>query len=124
MRSATAAADTIGLGDKGDGTPASHTEAKQRHAHINNGHIPDMYRLGSPHDVYEFKCYLYPVPRHARHPWQSLPAMWRSRIGLGYDHSFAFGNTEETLRASVYGLTAHEAPRMISPLTDVRAWGM
>ena len=57
MRNATAAADTIRLGDKGDGTPASHAEAKQCHAHINNSHIPDMYRLGSPHDVYEFKCY-------------------------------------------------------------------
>ena len=56
-RKATAAADTIRLGDKGNGTPASHAEAKQCHAHINNSHIPDMYRLGSPHDVYEFKCY-------------------------------------------------------------------
>ena len=83
MRSATAAADTIGLGDKGDGTPASHTEAKQRHAHINNGHIPDMYRLGSLHDVYEFKCYT-PFRGTRGRSWQWLPAMWRGPIDLGW----------------------------------------
>ena len=45
------------MGDKGDGTPASKAEAKQRHAWLNQGHIPDLYRVGPPHTIWEVKCW-------------------------------------------------------------------
>ena len=45
------------MGDKGDGTPCGKAEAGRRHAHLNDGHIPDMYRVGPPHILYEWKCY-------------------------------------------------------------------
>ena len=77
-------------------------------AHINNGHIPDMYRLGSPHDVYEFKCY---TPfRGTRCALGNGSQRCGGAASTSDGHTFAFGNTEETLRASVYGLTARGAP--------------
>ena len=124
MRNATAAADTIRLGDKGDGTPASHAEAKQRHAHINNGHIPDMYRLGSPHDVYEFKCY---TPFRGTRGAVAPSAMASSDVAEPHRPRMAPPSPSVTLRrryVPAYTASPHEAPRMIPPLTDARAWGM
>ena len=43
MRCASTATNPVRLGDKGDGTPGTKAEAKQRHAHLNEGHIPDIY---------------------------------------------------------------------------------
>ena len=48
LRSASAT-NPVRLGDKGNGTPESKAEAKRRHAHLNDGHIPDIYRTGPPH---------------------------------------------------------------------------
>jgi hypothetical protein len=88
------------------------------HTHINNGHIPDMYRLGSPHDVYEFKGYT---------PFRGTPGALGNgsqRCGGaastsdGHD-SFAFGNTEEMLRASLYG-RPHRTRRPHDPPLDRR----
>ena len=36
---------------------ASKAESKRRHAWLNDGHIPDIYRVGPPHTIWEFKCY-------------------------------------------------------------------
>ena len=33
------------------------TRTKRRHAHLNDGHIPDIYRTGPPHILWEWKCY-------------------------------------------------------------------
>ena len=43
-------------GDLGDVTSAaSREEARQRHAHVNKGHVPDLYRLGVVPWVWEYK---------------------------------------------------------------------
>ena len=34
------------LGDRGDGTAAGKETARQRYAHINAGHVPDIIRFG------------------------------------------------------------------------------
>ena len=91
--------------------PPKQKRSKTTHApHINNGHIPDMYRLGSPHkfNVYKFKCY---TPfRGTRGALGNSSQRCVGPASTSDGHSFAFGNTEETLRASVYGLTARGAP--------------
>ena len=35
------------LGDRGDGTAAGKLAARQRYAHINAGHVPDIIRHGA-----------------------------------------------------------------------------
>ena len=90
MRCASTATNPVRLGDKGDGTPGTKAEAKQRHAHLNDGHIPDIYRLGPPHVLYEWKCFT---------PFRSRGALGRGSERCGGaasttdGHSFAFGNT-------------------------------
>ena len=92
IRSASSTADAVRLGDKGDGTPSSKAEASRRHAHLNDGHIPDMYRLGPPHVLYEWKCYT---------PFRSKGALGNGSRRCGGaasttdGNSFAFGNTLE-----------------------------
>ena len=67
LRSASTATNPVRLGDKGNGTSESTAEAKRRHAHLNDGHIPDIYRTGPPHILYEWKCY---TPfKGKRGPW-------------------------------------------------------
>jgi hypothetical protein len=44
------------LGDKRDGTTASQAEPAQRYKFLNDGHIPDLYRLGPPHTIWELNC--------------------------------------------------------------------
>ena len=41
----------------GDGSRASKAEAKQRHAWLNDGHIPDIYHLSPIPSLIEFKCW-------------------------------------------------------------------
>ena len=107
MRCASTATNPVRLGDKGDGTPGTKAEAKQRHAHLNDGHIPDIYRLGPPHVLYEWKCFT---------PFRSRGALGRGSERCGGaasttdGHSFAFGNTLENLRSIVYGRKAMGAP--------------
>jgi len=95
------------LGDRGDGTPTSKAEAKQRHAYLNAGHIPDIYRVGRPNVLWEFKC--------------PTPFVVHGALGLGSErgggaastsdgHFIAFGNTLENLVAIVFGLKARGAP--------------
>ena len=48
---------TLHKGDRGDGTPAGKEEARRRHAHINTGTIPDIYRDGALPSCWETKCY-------------------------------------------------------------------
>ena len=50
-------AGAIKLGDKGDGSEASKAATRERHAYLNAGHVPDIYRLGQPHNLWELKCY-------------------------------------------------------------------
>ena len=95
---------TLKLGDRGDGTRVSKEEARRRYAHINDGHVPDIVRHGTPPSCYEYKCYTPFLPDGA--------------LGLGSNgcggaasatdgHFIAFGNTEEALRAVVFGQTEH-----------------
>ena len=89
------------LCDRGDGSPASKETARQRWAHVNAGHVPDIARLGTPPHAYELKVYT---------PYNQTVA-----LGLGSTrnggapstaegHTHAFGCTEENLRKLVLGL--------------------
>ena len=95
------------LGDKGDGTPSSKAEAGRRHAHLNDGHIPDMYRLGPPHILYEWKCY---TPFRTKGAKGNGSQRCGGAASTADGHSFAFGNTLEWLRATVFGKTAMGSP--------------
>ena len=107
LSTASQAPDSLKLGDRGDGTPAGKEEARQRYAHINDGHVPDIVRHSSPPHCYEFKCF--------------TPFVVNGAIGLGSrarggaasttdGGTFAFGNTEEALRSTVLGLQARGSP--------------
>ena len=89
------------LCDRGVGSPASKETARQRWAHVNAGHVPDIARLSSPPHAYELKVYT---------PYNQTVA-----LGLGSErnggapstaegHIHAFGCTEEKLRKLVLGL--------------------
>ena len=108
------AAGRIVLGDRGDGSAASKDEARRLHAHINEGHVPDLIRHDSPPSMMEFKCY--------------SPFLDRTSVALGNGSRthggaastadggrFAFGNTEEKLRATVLGV-AERGDRADGPL--------
>mmetsp|Transcript_30806 Transcript_30806/g.98551 ORF Transcript_30806/g.98551 Transcript_30806/m.98551 type:complete len:272 (-) Transcript_30806:171-986(-) len=82
-------------------------DAKRRYAHINDGHVPDIIRYGTPPSCMEFKCY---TPFHLG-----------GRVGQGTasgggapsevdGHFIAFGNTEEALRDLVLGRPARGDP--------------
>lgn len=95
------------LGDRGDGTRVSKEEARQRYAHVNSGHIPDAIRHSTPPFCYEFKAYTPMVVSGALGNGSNDCGGAPSTTDGG---SFAFGNTEEALRARVYGLTTRGAP--------------
>ena len=107
IRCASTTANAVRMGDKGDGTPSGKAEAGRRHAHLNDGHIPDMYRVGPPHILYEWKCYT---------PFKTSGAQGNGSLRHGGaasttdGHSFAFGNTLEALRALVFGKKAMGQP--------------
>ena len=107
IRCASTTANAVRMGDKGDGTPSGKAEAGRRHAHLNDGHIPDMYRVGPPHILYEWKCYT---------PFKTSGAQGNGSLRHGGaasttdGHSFAFGNTLEALRALVFGKKAVGQP--------------
>ena len=88
-------------------SPESKTEAKRRHAHLNDGHIPDIYRTGPPHILYEWKCYT---------PFRGKGALGNGSTRRGGaasttdGHSFAFGSTLEYLQAKVLGQKEMGAP--------------
>ena len=107
MRCASAASNSIKLGDKGDGSATSKAESKRRHVHLNDGHIPDIYKLGPPHILWEWKCYSAFALRGAL-------GLGSHRVGGAASttdgHSFAFGNTLEALRALVFGQEARGKP--------------
>lgn len=107
LRSAAPANCPIRLGDKGDGTPASKEEARRRQAHLNDGHIPDIYRPGPPHILYEWKCYTpFGLSRALGHGSQRGGGAASTADG----GDFAFGNTLEALVAMVLGLKGFGAP--------------
>ena len=81
LRCASNASDSIRLGDKGDGTPASKAESARQHAWLNDGHIPDIYELGPPHCLHLRVQVLHPLP-HPRRTRSRLAAMRRSSIDL------------------------------------------
>ena len=95
---------SVKLGDRGDGTRVSKEEMRRRYAHINDGHVPDIVRHGTPPSCYEFKCYT---------PFLPDGALGRGSAACGGaasttdGHFIAFGNTEEALRAVVLGQTEH-----------------
>ena len=107
LRCAAPINNPVRLGDKGDGTPSSKEEARRRQAHLNDGHIPDIYRPGPPHVLYEWKCYS---------PFKVTRALGHGSLRCGGAPStadggaFAFGNTLEALSAKVLGLKARGAP--------------
>ena len=107
LRCAAPATNPVRLGDKGNGTPGTKAEAARRHAHLNDGHIPDIYRLGPPHVLYEWKCYT-PFRPHGALGHGSSRCGGAASTTDG--HSFAFGNTLEALRALVFGRVARGAP--------------
>ena len=101
------ATGAVRQGDKGDGTPAAKAEAKQRYAWLNNGHIPDLYRVGPPHTLWEIKCW---TPYK---PGGSLGRGSSRRGGAASTtdgHFIAFGNTEELLREITLGVKARGNP--------------
>ena len=99
---------------RGDGTPASKTEAKRRYAHINDGHVPDIIRFGAsgPHTCIEFKCCT---------PHLAEPALGNGSRACGGAASqadggrFAFGNTAEHLTVTTLG-TKERGHRSEGPL--------
>ena len=107
LRCAAPAYSRTRLGDKGDGTPASKEEARRRHAHLNEGHIPDMYRPGPPHVLYEWKCF---TPFGATRALGNGSQRCGGAASTADGHDFAFGNTLEALAARVLGLQARGAP--------------
>ena len=107
LRCAAAINNPVRLGDKGDGTPSSKEEARRRQAHLNDGHIPDIYRPGPPHVLYEWKCYSpFTLTRSLGHGSPRCGGAASTADG----HAFAFGNTLESLTAKVLGLKARGAP--------------
>ena len=84
LKNASAATSPVRLGDKGNGTSESKTEAKRRHAHLNDGHIPDIYRTGPPHILYEWKCYTpfkgKEALSRAKGPLQGQRALWATGL--------------------------------------------
>ena len=104
--------------DKGDGTPSSKAEASRRHAHLNDGHIPDMYRLGPPHVLYEWKCYT---------PFRSKGALGNGSRRCGGaasttdGNSFAFGNTRLSGCSPSFLAKRHEAHPLTRRSTAARA---
>ena len=104
---ATTPAGTILQGDKGDGTTASRAEAAQRYKFLNDGHIPDLYRLGPPHTIWELKCLT---------PFFPSGALGRGSARCGGaasttdGHSYAFGCTLENQISRVLGLKARGDP--------------
>ena len=65
-------------------SPESKTEAKRRHTHLNDGHIPDIYRTGPPHILYEWKCYTpfkgKEALSRAKGPLQGQRALWATGL--------------------------------------------
>ena len=100
---ATQPEGALKLGDRGDGTRVSKEEARRRYAHINDGHVPDIVRHGTPPSCYEFKCYTCFLP-------DGDLGRGSARCGGAPSttdgHFIAFGNTEERLRALVLGQSA------------------
>ena len=107
LRSASTATSPVRLGDKGNGTPESKTEAKRRHAHLNDGHIPDIYRTGPPHILYEWKCY---TPFKGKGALGNGSTRGGGAASMTDGYSFAFGSTLEYLRARVLGQKEMGAP--------------
>ena len=107
MKCASKLNASIRLGDQGGGTAAGKARATAEHAHLNAGYIPDMYRVGSPHELWEFKCYS---------PYKPKPALGNGSARCGGAPStadgnlFAHGNTLEYLRTKVYGLDVRGSP--------------
>jgi len=107
MKCASKLNASIRLGDQGGSTPEGKKTAMAAHAHINKDYIPDIYRVGSPHEIWEFKCYSCYKPK---------PALGNGSARCGGapstadGHLFAHGNTLEYLHVRVYGLEARGAP--------------
>ena len=71
---------TILQGDKGDGTTASRAEAAQRYKFLNDGHIPDLYRLALARHLGAQMPHALLPQRRAR-PW--LGEVWRRCLDDG-----------------------------------------
>ena len=109
LTAATLPASHLALGDRGDGTPASKEEAKRRHADLNEGHVPDLYRRGVPTWLGEYKCYSWVVSTAAvNHGTGTVATGGGASTADGW--LFARGGTEERLTAQVLGLAARGPP--------------
>jgi hypothetical protein len=103
LSTADAPPGRIIMGDRGDGTPAGKEEARRRYAHINDGHVPDLLRNGAPAHLWEYKCCTAFLDR--RHAKQGNGSRACGGAASQIDGNiFAFGNTEEKLRADVLGV--------------------
>ena len=94
------------LGDRSDGTELEKQEAAARYAHINTGHIPDIFSRDSAGDddvtCYEFKC---TTPFHKDSGDGS-----RGGVAPHDGWRYAFGSTLEKLVKSVLGLAERGTP--------------
>ena len=91
------------LGDRGDGTAAGKLTARQRYAHINDGHVPDfIHFLARPH-CYEFKCYS-PFPARTSAALGHGSARCGGAASQADGGRYAMGSTEEHLIVEVVGV--------------------
>ena len=95
------------LGDRGDGTAAGKLTARQRYAHINAGHVPDIIRHGARPHCYEFKCY---TPFHVSAALGHGSRECGGAASTADGGRFALGNTEEDLIVTVLGVAERGTP--------------
>ena len=106
IRCASPPGKTVSYGDKGDGTPASIEEAKRRYAHLNEGHVPDAFRVSDPTELWEIKCI---TPFHTGGTQGNSNEQHLGVVATKDGFFIAFGNTEENQRIIVYGCQARGA---------------
>ena len=106
LSSVTADGVRFALGDKGDGTPSGKASARERYAHLNATHIPDLIRYGALITLMEFKCWsIYLTGGALGHGSARLGGAASEVEGW----RFAFGR-EEALRTRVLGHPARGEP--------------
>jgi hypothetical protein len=96
-----AAPPSVQLCDRGDSSPQSKEEARQRWTSFNGprgesrGHVPDVAVFTTPPTLHEFKCYTFANQRAAL---GHGTAVGGAKASAAEGHVTAFGGTEERLR--------------------------
>ena len=115
LEATTLPAATIRLGDRGDGTAHGKEAARLRTSHINETHVPDLYRLDAVPWCWEYKTVSCLIPSSPN--LGSGTSKTGGGASTGDGHLIPFGGTEERLRRTVCGVTERGLP------TDYRADG-